>query len=773
MEILIQGSKEGYKILHKTLNFPSNFAEDSRIEDVENNRSTVGKITYSISMSNNGTIFSTSKGIWDLKRKAIGTINFSVFIPSNKKLKSEELKSLLDELSNKYWYNYIEDGNLSIDREDWSQFIAIAKEFEDKLITIAHEDIESYQQGSRNAAYIYYANNEELLKFFEYPFQDEYRSFKHVYLVDQQFEGKSENPLNALRHDSNANLTGKISLENPKFKLLFNQNAKGGINIEIRVNGSLRYNKDKVKRNDTLEITWSKKFSEPLIEKGKCFELSNHLDINENEKTITIRENVELKQQSHTFIIEILDQTSTPIKDATLFYQIGNGPIKNQKDYQLVFTSEDLQHTCFLYAQKGALYSVRKELTCENSLTPIKLKLQEERNITISVKNESGLQLQNWTIQNALTDRNTGLKNTPSNGIVKLVGDEIFKKWTLVITHSDYSFDKPIKDIEFSDENYKTLLLSNDGLVKSQQNTAKKYRIKIDTKKGVDKKKINGELIDYEPTKDAVEPNFGYKFLRWDTKPNTFNSNEQTCEAIFEKVWYKDLGGYVLFFVLIFSIIIGVQYWNEEPIDVTTSDDKISNYVKGIELNLDTLNSYKANCTNTSKNCDKLNNAIEIRNAIKEGDIDRLFNLEYSEEQNIFKNVIDSIFNLTDSKKNILKSRLINQSKNDMTLIEIVRLIRDNSNSTSGGTNGGGTNGGGTNGGVNPNDIIELISEFKKLNSNEDSKIGSYQSLLSRYRNRVKTGPALEKLKKICKYTPTQFKDFVEEAVITKNTGIK
>ena len=132
LELLIHGTKFGWRILYKTPNFPSSFASDLRRDDVNNNRVTVGKYVYSISHVSDGCIFSKYICVWDAERRAIGNLSFSIFIQKDKNLNSEDIICLLDELSALYWSEYVTEGELSNKQENWLMFETILKKYKNK-----------------------------------------------------------------------------------------------------------------------------------------------------------------------------------------------------------------------------------------------------------------------------------------------------------------------------------------------------------------------------------------------------------------------------------------------------------------------------------------------------------------------------------------------------------------------------------------------------------------------------------------------------------------
>ena len=182
---------------------------------------------------------------------------------------------MLDELLNAYCKNYCPDYYLDSKTEDWAIFEAIKNQY--VLYDLSQDDIENYQRGTADAAFVYYIDKTELCKCFDNPYQAEYSTYKQVFFVEKNLEDKSDNPLNAIPHDPIANLSGKIDLENTKYKLIYNQQARGGVKIEVKVNGSLRNNKSKIKRKEDLQIIWSKQFCETIVKSGKWYNLDQLL----------------------------------------------------------------------------------------------------------------------------------------------------------------------------------------------------------------------------------------------------------------------------------------------------------------------------------------------------------------------------------------------------------------------------------------------------------------------------------------------------------------
>lgn len=679
MKLFVQARKDGYNVLYPkpTPTEFFQFAGDIRPDSKDPNL--LGKYLYTISFASGGCIFTKHVIIQDVQRQGLGNVGFSIFIPNVRKLSGDDVLKLLDELSNTYCKNYCSDYYLENKQEDWTIFEAIKNQY--KLYNLSNDDTENYQRGTADAAYIYYADKIELSKFFDNPYQEEYSTYKQVFLVEKNLEDKSDNPLNAIPHDANANLTGKIDLENPKYKLIYNQQARGGVKIEVKVNGSLRYSKSKIKRKEDLQIIWSKQFCESKVKSGKWYEIgSEFLEINDIEKTITVKE-IDIHPTTYTLSIHTKDRFSNPITDAEITLKVNNHlPERKAINNTIQITEEELQNKCYIIAQKDNLISSQREIKLEDTKGSISLILSEHKKVNFYVKDENGL-VNNYNIQisNKVVQ--------PKEGIVVFIGEEIEKTWQISVSHRDYETERfnycPAKDETPKYITLKKRTFSGQG----QSPNRKRYHIIIDERKG--KRSCNGERIhQYEnepPTNYNCDAKYGYKFIKWEkVKPQSLDGGE-TFEAIFKGLWYRKVPKLAWVFVIIAIVASSVLLLvNSDGSDSNSNivnaeiNNKVNSYIEGIELNLDTLKEYKRkycdstsiiqsnvkeksfwqkiwifgsddNGNSTSESsvisdfCSKIDNAIAIRTAINLGKIDDLKGKVFSESQQNFKSSIDSI----------------------------------------------------------------------------------------------------------------------------------
>ena len=219
MELLVQATKGGWRILYKTENFPFSFASDLRRQDANNNRNTVGQIAYSMAYSENGCIFSKYICIWDEERRAIGNISFSVYISGKFKMYGHQIKNLLDALSAEYDQKYMVEGYVLNNQEAGTFFNEIFKRYKISFQPSTVVTGFAFGKNANDAAFIYYNDDRHLSEYLESPYQKKFTDYKQVFFVEFSLENKLENPLNVLRHNPQANLTGFKPILNPSYNI--------------------------------------------------------------------------------------------------------------------------------------------------------------------------------------------------------------------------------------------------------------------------------------------------------------------------------------------------------------------------------------------------------------------------------------------------------------------------------------------------------------------------------------------------------------------------
>jgi len=813
MKIVIHGTNGGYHIFT---------VEKEKLFDARPDSNKVGSIgqqAYSINYNESNIVFSKYKIIRDVVGdKRTGNVAFSLVIPHTKKLSGEDVLAVLDKLSNDFCNKHIENDNLDNFREDWALVSAIKNDYENKL----KPNDEELLSGIADPAFLYYESNATLQKYFDSPYQEEYSAYKQIFFVEKNLEGKPENPLNALRHDPNANLTGNVDLENPKYKLIYNQQARGGVKIEVKVNGSFRYSKSKIKRKEDLQIIWSKQFCETKVKSGRWYDIgSDFLEINDIEKTITVKE-IEIHPIIYTLLIQTKDRFSNPISDAEIALKISNYlPERKAINNSIQITAEELQNKCYIIAKKDNLISLQREIKLEDTKGSISLILSEHKKVNFNVKDENGL-VNNYNIQ--ISNKEV----QPKEGNVEFIGDEIEKTWQISVSHRDYETERfnycPAKDENPKYIPLKRRISANHG----QQYSQKKYHIIIDERKG--KRSCDGETINqYEnksPTNYKCDAKYGYKFIKWEKVEFQSSNDTESYEAIFKGLWYRKVPKLAWVFVII-AIVASTVFLlvNSDGSDNNANlvnaeiNNKVNTYIDGIELNLDTLKEYKrkycvsttiiqsdvkekslwqkiwifgsddnSNSTNESfvipDFCSKIDNAIAIRNAINLGKIDELKNVVFSEHQQNFKNAIDSIddkykkqigdtlnvqkvslMNLNQVADLILKTQKDLREKETAIQKELVKNTnqeKQNEQKSNDQQKNNNLNQQNSQTQKQQSSANSLEKEFWDLVHSGNSKMESYSNLLKTHKN--KGGDIIAYLNKICKNSASfkKFKDIPE-----------
>jgi len=472
MKIFIQGRKDGYNTLYPKPT-PAEFfqfASDIQRIDAQNNSKYYGKSLYSIAFNGNGCISTKYIIGYDTLRSNIGNIGISVYIPNNQKMSGADIKTLLDDLINIYTTNYCPDFKINNQKqEDWLLFSSYADSYNPNVKPFSSD--ENFQYGNKDAAYIFYNNTSEIEKYLETPYQEEYKVYKQILFIENQ----SQLILEVIKHDPTANLTGDIDLENPSYKLReYHGQGKNGISIEIRANGKLRNNKDKIFRKDIVTIKYSKKYYKDIFEEGKLTDpqIEKYLMISDN--SIDVVKNIELPKTEIPVEIRIYNRNGESISDAIISCKNNNySKIENQV-YQntIIFLGEEQKDSWTISAKRDSL-SGGETFTPEHT-SVVKLTLKEVQIIRLKIFDERGIEIRNKSKDLTFYDDEIRMEHTE---FIDIPGYQFKKetfipknKDTIVINLEKEVYHKPYQS-DFSDNN-----ISNE---KSKSKKRKSSFIKI------------------------------------------------------------------------------------------------------------------------------------------------------------------------------------------------------------------------------------------------------------------------------------------------------
>lgn len=639
MDIVVHGTKGGRHIFT-----PKKLGGLIDVNSDASKTSAIGQEAFALRFVEKAIIFSKYKIIRDVRGdKRTGFLGFSIFLPINKRLKGIDIISILDNVSREYCKRYIpeNDNNLKDVKEEWSFLDRIIEEYKTNLSPVSNEDIEYHLSETKDDAYIYYKGDEDLQKYLDAPYQDVYNQYRQVLFVKEEFKEKPENPLNALRH-SEDNLSGKIDLENPKYKLLFNQRTDKGVRIDIKVNSVIRSNNSKIRRKDDLEISWSKPYCKAVSKKGKWNEISNEfIDVNDSSESISINEII-LSEESKNITFFIKDLKGTLVNDAKIICKSNDSDKIVDNSYQISFKGEDLGKRWTVSAYNNRFYSAERRIEFEKDCPG------DIGNIDI-VLNKHSLKKETVTV---LDDSNGDIIIIFNLSRTEFTANEINEKHKITISCPEYNSDSftycPATDIDLEP-------------------------IRLN------KKQYGRESKTTQPY-DVIAGEYGTKKLK---NSDTLNKKNNILEKTYKRLLIA-LGIAVL---LIVGVIIfylrndlgDFLNMNDTQKEANLGETKqntyqyIQTYIKGNSLILDTLYEFKKSQSEIPQNVSKsLDSAIKKREAIDSLNFLEIKKLNYYENQSIFSSAIS---NLDASKNNIIRSKLKDKDISSWSLNRIADSI--------------------------------------------------------------------------------------------------
>jgi hypothetical protein len=647
INIGISAIKGGYRELFQTTS-DAPFGLASAIRSDSGSPFSVGEEAFVISYTNKGFVFTKCKIIRDgLAGSRVGNIAISVLIPLGTKMTGENIFTLLNKILHTYTFKYIDsDNNLGDVYEDWNFVTEISREYEGCLSISSFESTQNLTHGTEKGAFIYYSSDEELQKYLDVPYQEEYIPFSQIFLVESTLQGKPQNPLNALQHDPTKNLTDKIDLDNPKYKIKeFHGNGKQGVTIEIWAGPRRIYNKDSINRKDNLRIRYSKSYFIPINEEGKLTDdnISKYLTI-EGDK-IVVKNDVQLEKEPKEILLHANDINGREIPEVVFTYQnTSSHTVRKVENNKIRFEGEELKETWSISAEKGNLKTKPIAIIPKDSSGNVYLTLAEHKIVKFEIKYNEGTVL-NADIQ--IENKST----TPGQYEIEFTGEEINKKFNIQIFHKDYE-TPPFTYCPATDQNPKIVNLTKKT---TQTNPA------------------------------ATIPNI---------------SGTPVPEQPKQKVpFYQKNGALAAIVITVLAIPVGLILWLSGMSEATDNSDQILAYVQGIELKKDILESFnEANCSanpssseSTGKGflekifsfgskhespdyCSQIQKALSIRSAINKGDIDSLIGKTYIKDQVTFERSVKSI----DPKYKVKIGETIRAANvSNLDLNEIAVLIKN------------------------------------------------------------------------------------------------
>lgn len=694
MDIIIHGTKGGWDIFStKKVSGLLDVTPDTVIG------APIGQEAFGIRFMDDNVIFSKYKIIRDVRgAKRIGFLAFSLLLSKGEKLSGTDIIALLEKISRDYCLEYIpeNDNNLKDVRENWSFVDNILSEYKSKIRLNNQDDFESLQSGEKDDSYIYYNNDNELQKYFDNPYQEEYTEFRQVLFLRDNLEGKSENTLNALRH-CDVNLTGKIDLENPKYKLIFNQQAKGGLIIDIKINGKTRFNKTKIRRKDELEITWSKQYHESNFKKGKWSEISpEYIFVDENSETISIKE-IDLPINTKPVTITVKGKGEILGSDIEIVLKSGSER-KIEKTDQIIFNGKEIEQQWFISARNGENFFSDEIQIIPDDTNQVELELKERKKLEIIAHEES---IDGDVIKGVRINKS------------EFIDEEINQIHRITVSCNDYdsySFDYYPR----TDKSTQHKFLHKRKVVGYKIHSGEHGKISKNCPQ------FSQSSRGRDLPKHCIIPNNGYTFENWKLEDNTLIAQYK------KKNFFTQPIGIAVSVVTLLILAISIVLWFLDFNKTDSSQIKekqIVSYLDGIKLDSAELSNYKKswekqipeikmkggtllyNLFGIGENqgipdstqyytwwkvAQSINTAITKRRLINDLDFEGLKDLNYSSSQQKFKNSIEGIdsINYELVRIGVLKNNVANITLDNIavkidSIVQRHKIINDTTGSIS------------------------------------------------------------------------------------------
>ena len=600
MKIVVHGAKGGYNIITPDKNVVGLF--DTRPD--YNKVAAIGQSAYSIHYGFKSVIFSKYKIIRDvLGDLRTGNVAFSIIVENSEKLSGADVITLLEKVFDNYCSQCIKNDNLENAREDWTFVNKLTNEYKGNgkiQKNLREDDVSKYKQGSIDAAFVYYPytyedpqtkkkTTFELEDIFNAPYQDEYTPYRQILFISKDLKNKDENPLNALRN-SGVDLTGKVDLENPEYRLQgFHGEGKDGIKIKItNSKGRELHNNDKVYHKEELTIVYSKKHykDKPSIvgSLSNNEEVRKHLIV-KNDNKIDVVKCVDLEPKIKTVEFEFKNWEGKSIDDVEIQIDSQKWEVKKS----VTFTAEEIGKHYKISARKE-----NKFLSEEGSVSPetqdvVPIQMHEMLKITVTVsdKNVSDFRIQ--------TDAH---KVKQQGNILTFWDESIYKECTIEVTKSD-SKNSYSGSIKFTPKGSKSKICV--PLTKKEKKREKFYLIdmeehgKASYHSSSDK---NGKDIEVTvKTKGYVFKGF---ILSKDNKPEgyegTLVAQYEKQKTFAQKHRTQIIAGLGTFCALGIAVLIcwicGV-FGSSTPKENLPIYQEITTYIEGDSRSIDRLNEYK------------------------------------------------------------------------------------------------------------------------------------------------------------------------------------
>lgn len=395
MKIFVQGRKRGYCVLYPSPTPAEfyDFAKDVQSINAQNKPYYYGKSLYSIAFSRDGKIFTKYVLGYDVQRSSLGNISFSVYIPDDKFLPGADIRKLLDNLSSEYFNSYACTFSIGDIQEDWNKLSAIANQYDSQLKPVDPLDIEHIDMGSQDAAYIY-CSPEQLVEYFDNPYQKAYAPYSQVFFIEEEFQYKQEDPLSAFKHNPDAELSKQVDLYNKRYRIVLLPDPRISSVAVKRVSPDGHetplFSNEHFYKKDELYIQWTKPYYHPAEKRGMIDTdtLKDDLEINESNRTVTVKSK-ELQIESKDIQLQVCLGNNSQIEVNCITCTNCQGEKVQLEGNQLHFKGEQLNQTWTIASNDPSIIIINNEsFTPKSSQDIIKLKIDKKKKISFKLTDE-------------------------------------------------------------------------------------------------------------------------------------------------------------------------------------------------------------------------------------------------------------------------------------------------------------------------------------------------------------------------------------------------
>jgi hypothetical protein len=380
MEIVIEGTHKG----HRRLSPGQATFIDANADN--NHDAAIGQYAYLIAYRVDDYIIGKYRVVED-GRGRVGFLAYLLYFSYKECLQGLKVLDLFERIE-QYFATNLVNNDLVVINNDWGYLEKLQEEYSQYLSPNPY----NYSKIKRNAkfSFSYYDHTQALVDIFDNLFQPKFSEYKGVYLVDRLLKNSIENPLNALGHDSEADLTSLFRVDIKKYKFKNNSNpSRSLLKLSVLVNNKPIGLDGTITDKDFLAIEFSLPNHQSQVFSGflESMELNQILRINEDLKELCIEENIGLKPLSRVVRIVCIDENNNSHENLRIkCYNKKNGNYKKQVNtYAFEITGQELNETWVFEVPEDKYFDKSSTSWSNGDGDSVKIELQPKKKIHFEI----------------------------------------------------------------------------------------------------------------------------------------------------------------------------------------------------------------------------------------------------------------------------------------------------------------------------------------------------------------------------------------------------